>query len=439
MATDTVARALAIAALSKGGGGGQQPKLFAPKVDTSTVLNEVSWVNDSDNGGFDVTVTATIDDEVETPLEITSALNGKTLKVVASAENFESAESTAELEYIDASDTYLTITSTTLPDCQLQTRTGTKLWNGTLEYSFDHETWTEWNGSTMISTDTSVIYLRGKGNTHITGNYSLTNGYFQLGGGNIEITGNIESLLNYVDVHAGRHPSMDAHCFKQLFRTTNIIKAPTLGATTLSINCYDQMFYDCKYLASAPIIAATTMANNSCIEMFRGCIRLTTAEDLAATTLATSCCNAMFYGCTALTKAPALPATTAAISCYQQMFYGCTSLVTPPALPATTLATDCYNGMFEGCTALTTITALPAITQQPTCYQSMFSGCSSLVVNSASSETTPYEFRIPTTGTGVTASNARRWMLNGTAGTVTGAPAIDTTYYVANEPISAAV
>lgn len=49
----------------------------------------------------------------------------------------------------------------------------TKHWDGTLEYSTDTSTWSTWNGTTTLSSSTSgrnnVLYLRGTGNTKITG------------------------------------------------------------------------------------------------------------------------------------------------------------------------------------------------------------------------------------------------------------------------------
>ena len=92
--------------------------------------------------------------------------------------------------------------------------------------------------------------------------------------------------------------------------------------------------------------------------------------------------------------------------CYDGMFYGCTSLTTAPALPATTLANYCYNSMFQGCTKI------KLSTTQTGEYQ------------------TPY--RIPTSGTGATATNALQNMFAYTGGTFKGTPSINTTYYTSN-------
>ena len=170
---------------------------------------------------------------------------------------------------------------------------GAKEWDGTVEYSTDHNTWTVWNGTAVSSVD-KKLYLRGSGNTK----------FFTSKGTHLSLSeravcsGNIQTLLEYSN-------------------------PPT---SIPAMFCYRYMFY--------------------------GCTSLTKAPDLPATTLATACYTHMFSGCTNLTTAPKLPATTLASACYQYMFNGCTSLTTAPDLPATTLADYCYANMFYGCTSL---------------------------------------------------------------------------------------
>ena len=53
-------------------------------------------------------------------------------------------------------------------DFTLKTGNTTKNWDGTLEYSTDKSTWNTWD-STEISSAGSKLYLRGTGNTKITG------------------------------------------------------------------------------------------------------------------------------------------------------------------------------------------------------------------------------------------------------------------------------
>lgn len=182
----------------------------------------------------------------------------------------------------------------------------TKTWNGSLEYSTDKETWTTWYGSTMNAAEDGgkyYLYLRGTGNTRITGSpgsglYPPANKRWVITGADVSCIGDIRTLLDY---HSPSEAEIGEHCF-------------------------DSMFYGCTSLTSAPAIIFTTMPPK--------------------------CCWRMFYGCTSLATAPALPATILHDCCYNWMFCDCTSLATVPALPATSLPFACYSSMFLGCTSL---------------------------------------------------------------------------------------
>ena len=274
---------------------------------------------------------------------------------------------------------YLTFSSTN--NFTLSVENLSKNWDGTLEYFTSDGTWTVWDGAQALVANANdgeyALYLRGIGNTVITGSSSQSR--WVLIGTDIKCIGNIENLLDYATVKSGKHPNMSDHCYYDMFeRCTSLTKAPTLPATALTYACYRYMFY--------------------------GCTSLTQAPALPATALTYSCYDSMFYGCTSLTKAPALPATTLANYCYQHMFYGCTSLTQVPVLPATTLARECYNGMFQGCT--------------------------SLKLSSTKTDEYIQEYRIPSSENGVTATDALNSMFSSTGGTFTGTPTINTTYYL---------
>ena len=286
----------------------------------------------------------------------------------------------------------------------------TKHWNGTLDYFASNKTWTTWDGTTTLSSVNNdgehVLYLRGTGNTKITGDN--TNYKWVFTGSDISCIGNIENLLDYATVESGSHPTMAPYCYYGMFLgCTSLTQAPALPATTLATDCYSGMFEGCTGLIQAPALPATTLA-----------------ED---------CYRYMFNRCTSLTQAPALPATTLADYCYQYMFKGCTSLTQAPALPATTLATDCYSNMFYGCTSLTQAPALPATTLANNCYQYMFKGCTKIKLSSTQSGEYTQEYRIPSSGTGTTATNALTNMFTSTGGTFTGTPEINTTYYLSTD------
>ena len=214
---------------------------------------------------------------------------------------------------------------------------------------------------------------------------------------------------------------------------TSLTTAPALPATTMANSCYSSMFHSCASLTTAPALPATTLANSCYNSMFHSCASLTQASILPAITLTDSCYANMFYGCTNLATAPALPATTLESYCYNNMFYGCTSLTQAPALPATTLAGHCYSYMFYGCTSLTQAPALPATTLAYACYERMFNGCTSLKLSSTKTDEYTQEYRIPSSDTGTTATNALSNMFTSTGGTFTGTPSINTTYYLSSD------
>ena len=329
---------------------------------------------------------------------------------------------------------YLTFSSTN--SFTLKVNDTTKHWDGTLEYFDSDKTWTVWDGTTTLSAVDNdgeyVLYLRGTGNTVITG--GSHNYKWVLTGTDITCIGNIENLLDYATVETGAHPTMANYCYFGMFDgCTHLTQAPALPATTLTSNCYRYMFYGCTSLIQAPALPATTLASDCYSNMFYGCTSLTQAPALPATTLKPSCYEYMFYNCTSLIQAPALPATTLAEGCYFQMFYGCTSLTQAPALPATTLDTSCYQSMFYGCTSLIQAPALPATTLADYCYFEMFHGCTSLKLSSSKTDEYTHEYRIPSSGTGTTATDARTDMFTSTGGTFTGTPSINTTYYLSSD------
>ena len=285
------------------------------------------------------------------------------------------------LQVIPPPDPYLTFSSPS--SFTLKVNDATKHWDGTLEYSTDTSTWSTWDGTTTLSSATSgsdnVLYLRGTGNTVITG--SKQNYKWILTGSDIACIGNIENLLDYATVESGAHPTMAIHCYQNMFRDcTSLTRAPALPATTLASNCY----------------------------------------------------RSIFNRCTSLTQAPALPATTLAGSCYYYMFRGCTSLTQAPALPATTLASNCYDNMFQGCTSLTQVPALPAAMLMSSCYYNMFQGCTKIKLSSTQTGEYTIAYRIPSSGTGTIATNALFNMFTSTGGTFKGTPNINTTYYLSN-------
>ena len=246
-----------------------------------------------------------------------------------------------------AGKSYLTFRS--LSSFTLKVNDITKHWDGTLEYFASDKTWTVWDGTTTLSAVADdgeyILYLRGTGNTVITG--SNSNYRWVLTGTDIKCIGNIENLLDYATVASGGHPIMATYCYRGMFYgCTSLTQAPALPATTLASGCYHAMFCSCIGLTQAPALPATTLAND--------------------------CYDGMFSSCISLTQAPALPATILANNCYSYMFYRCTSLKLSssktdkytqeyriPSSGEGTTATDALKNMFTSTSG--TFTGTPAI------------------------------------------------------------------------------
>ena len=231
-----------------------------------------------------------------------------------------------------------------------------KRWKGIIEYSLDKINWYNWDGEEIKS---YIIYMRGYGNTEITGAFYHEGWRFETKD-KLICRGNIEALLNYKLCANGEHPPMSDRCYRGMFKgCTSLVEAPALPATELADSCYIGMFSGCTSLSAPPALPAEKLAEDCYAAMFKGCTSLKDTPVLPATELADSCYYSMFEDCTSLVEAPALPATELADSCYYSMFSGCTSLVEAPALPATELAMLCYYGMFEGCISLKDRSNLP--------------------------------------------------------------------------------
>lgn len=326
---------------------------------------------------------------------------------------------------------YLTFSSPS--SFTLATANSTKNWDGILQYSTDLANWSTWDGTTALSSSSEspyVLYLRGTGNSVITGG---DNGSWALTGSNISCLGNIENLLDYGTVSTGGHPSMGSACYSTIFYgCTNLVEAPDLPAITLVERCYQGMFTGCTNLIKAPELPATTLANWCYRGMFANCSSLTTAPELPATIATERCYDSLFQNCTSLIRAPKLPATTLALLCYAGMFNGCTNLTEAPELLAVTLADGCYRNMFQSCTSLFCIPCLKVNTLTINCYNSMFVNIG-LTISETKSSTTPYPYRVPLIGDGTTATDALTNMFSGVTGNIP-TPEINKTYYLSHKP-----
>lgn len=116
-------------------------------------------------------------------------------------------------------------------------------------------------------------------------------------------------------------------------------------------------------------------------------------------------------------------------------FQNTSVLKTAPKLPATTLTNYCYAQMFYQCTWLTTLPELPATTLKSYCYQYMFRYCTQIKISASQTWIYQTAYRIPTTWTWTTATNALDNMFDGTWWPFWSTPAINTIYYTSNQVI----
>ena len=117
-------------------------------------------------------------------------------------------------------------------DFSIATANSAKNWNGTLEYSTDANTWSVWNGTSALRSSSGLLYLRGRGNTRITGiNTNRTHRWTITpdAQNTVSITGSVRYLLDWKASAHGQFPTMAEECFSQMFYgCTSIISAQGL-------------------------------------------------------------------------------------------------------------------------------------------------------------------------------------------------------------------
>lgn len=122
---------------------------------------------------------------------------------------------------------------------------------------------------------------------------------------------------------------------------------------------------------------------------------------------------------------------------FGRLFYNSSNsnvLKTAPKLLATNITSYCYYQMFNRCTGLMTLPKLPATTLMSWCYYQTFSRCSSIKLSETQTWEYQTEYRIPTSWTWTTATNALYYTFMSTWWTWTWwTPDINTTYYTSND------
>ena len=229
----------------------------------------------------------------------------------------------------------------------LKTANSKRNWDGFMEYSTNLSDWRSWNGSEISIDEAGSIYLRGSGNSMLTGLWEdcdspesdekLSNEMrwvFETDdGGSVRVSGDMRDLLNYED-----YDSIE----------------------NLKDGCFRSLFDGAKALSDASALQLVVPSSKSVYRnMFRGCEHLTSAPSLDFNALTEYCYSGMFEGCSSLEETQVLKSTELAEGCYFRMYKDCRSLDRISVLPADVLAENCYGRMFEGCSLLKVYSSKP--------------------------------------------------------------------------------
>ena len=214
------------------------------------------------------------------------------------------------------------------------------------------------------------------------------------------------SVMSLIDGTGRSKTIPNDFCFYRLFMDCNALSnLPELPATTLTKECYREMFYNCFILdgVDKDLLPAKQMAEGCYRGMFKDCGGLRSTPNLPSRKLAPYCYAEMFEGCVSLVEdpdpfyeeysLPGLPAKKLARGCYERMFAGCREVRITLGLHATEMAPRCYKEMFSGCEFLCDITGLPSVVKlADSCYMGMFSDCpyASVSPNLFTEELAPY-------------------------------------------------
>lgn len=268
----------------------------------------------------------------------------------------------------------------------------TKNWNGTLQYSTDHSTWTTWDGTTTLSAVQSgylyKLWLKGSSNTYLTGANSTyihtmrnsSDRHFVItntGTNIVKCKGDLSRLLNSSATSTSTNYSF-AHLFYDNRYLDFDVTLPTLNGAS---GVFFGMFRGCSSLTKAPNLTFTAAVGNyACGDMFRDCISLKNLPTITVTTktIGTYGFAYMFQNCISLTETIPLQEYTVGQYGCQYMYYNCTSLTTIDLSNITTSSTYALQYMCAGCANLTTITGLPSAALHSYALFHTFDGCYAL-------------------------------------------------------------
>lgn len=193
-----------------------------------------------------------------------------TIKIVAKGTGYRDSEKSAGVEVTKPAEAYTDCLTFTGETSEFTLKASSKEWDGTLQWSTDHNTWTNLTATEEMQSVGKKLYLRGKGNTNFfRKNYYGVRWVLSEKAG---CSGNIQTLLDW------ENPPTSISvvtCYANMFHgCTNLTTAPELPATTLAQRCYAAMFYDCTKLkintssGNKIFTCPSTIPNNAVQSMF---------------------------------------------------------------------------------------------------------------------------------------------------------------------------
>ena len=263
----------------------------------------VSWNSGTGN------ITLTYDGEGNGTITVTSDSNNLNVAraqsvTVKTTNNAASQTITIRQEYSAAyKDQYLTIKSLADNNTISWRYSGSSI-SRSISISTDGGiTWTSKtssrsSGSLATLNTGDTLLIRGSNTRYAS---STSNYNYFVSSGNFDVYGNVMSLI-------GGDSFSSLTSFSQTY-------------------AFERLFYNCTGLkdASNLILPATTLTDNCYREMFRGCSGLTTAPELPAATLVSNCYYQMFYSCSSLNNIRCLATSISASNCTYQWVYNVAS------------------------------------------------------------------------------------------------------------------
>lgn len=158
------------------------------------------------------------------------------------------------------------------------------VFTNTCEYSKDNSNWAAAaKNATVKANAGEKIYYRATGLTLIN-NGGI--GEFKISGGDCNLGGNIMSMVYGADFIGKTVLTLSSQLAGMFQNQSKIIDASNLvlPATTLTSYCYASLFYKCVNLVKGPTISATTLVSNCLYYAFSGCSSLNYIKAMFITT-----------------------------------------------------------------------------------------------------------------------------------------------------------